>query len=226
MNTTPRFEVKVPIPLNRLQHIQVWLNTHHLMFKPHHPTRWVNSLYLDTQSLASYEENLSGISDRRKLRVRWYHALDNTRDARFEIKERRAGKGTKLSFSAGVDLRAHALRWPSILKTMYSRLSHEGQALWEKEHSPVLISRYLRQYYISACSAIRATLDTKMQALDQRYSARANLTQAKSMGDYVLLELKCDEQHEPLLSALLASCPLRPSRHSKYVNGIRHLTWL
>ncbi len=91
MSLSYRFEVKIPIPLNRYEIVKVWLNNHGLLFQTHHPQRWVNSLYLDLQNLASFEENLSGISQRKKIRIRWYHQLDNAEKAVLEFKHRQAG---------------------------------------------------------------------------------------------------------------------------------------
>ncbi|MCG7489405.1 hypothetical protein MHN79_07870 [Vibrio sp. Of14-4] len=53
----------------------------------------------------------------------------------------------------------------------------------------------------------------------------ASVHSGKTLGYYVLLEIKTNAEHESDLSKLVATCPLRPSRHSKYVNGIRQLMW-
>lgn len=221
-----RFEVKIPIPLNRLQRIEAWLKTHVLGFHKSFPDRYVNSLYLDDAHLERYEENLSGISFRKKVRIRWYHDLHLAENAKLEFKHREAGKGYKVTFPLEFELEHGRAHWPSILKTAHRSLPHKGQALWGNEQMPVLICRYKRQYFESKCRRVRATFDQDMHVYDQRYYAGLNLNKGVSLGAYVLLELKTDEQYERQLSALVGTCPLRPSRHSKYVNGIRVLTWI
>ncbi|CCQ10477.1 hypothetical protein PALB_13440 [Pseudoalteromonas luteoviolacea B = ATCC 29581] len=226
MSQTRRFEVKIPIPLNRLQAVEHWLRCHPLMFATHYPARHVNSLYLDTPHLALYEENLSGISQRKKVRIRWYHDLSQGEKSTLEFKHRQAGKGFKISFKTTLPIVKDDFTWPKALKECFEALPTQGQMLWGNEQTPVLICRYLRTYYLSGCGRIRATFDSNMEVYDQRYRAAPNLSNPVSLGDYVLLELKADDEHEAILSDLISTCPLRPSRHSKYVNGIRNLTWI
>ena len=220
-----RFEVKVPIPLNRLQVVQTWLMNHPLLFAQHHQPRYVNSLYLDTPLLDRYEENLSGISTRKKVRIRWYGDLDKAIQAKLEFKHRQGGKGYKVTFDTSLNLSQADFNWAKALLKAYRNLPLEAQLLWGSEHSPIIICRYSRQYYISHCNKIRATIDENMQAFDQRYRVANNLSRPVSLGDYVLLELKTNGENEQALSTLLSTCPLRPSRHSKYVNSIRNLIW-
>ncbi|MBE0370663.1 polyphosphate polymerase domain-containing protein [Pseudoalteromonas aurantia] len=220
-----RFEVKIPIPLNRLHNIQAWLKTHLLGFEESFPERYVNSLYLDDAHLERYEENLSGISFRKKVRIRWYHDLVQAEKAKLEFKHREAGKGYKVTFPLDFDLANGQGRWPNILRVAHKSLPHRGQLLWGNEQMPILVCRYQRQYFESKCRRIRATFDQDMHVFDQRYHTSLNLRKQISLGAYVLMELKTDELYERQLSALVGSCPLRPSRHSKYVNGIRMLTW-
>lgn len=220
-----RFEVKIPIPLNRLPHIENWLSKHSVMFKPHHENRQIHSLYLDTPYLARYEENLSGISKRKKVRIRWYGDIEFAENAKLEFKHRKAGKGYKVLFSTQLNFNQSNFSWYQTLKSMYYDLPLKCQLMWDTEHIPIIICSYERAYYISQCGRIRATIDTNIKAYDQRYLAEANLTKAVPLGDYVLLELKTQAENETMLSEVIGSCPLRPSRHSKYVNSIRNLMW-
>ncbi len=225
MRPTHRFEVKIPIPLTKVSKIMTWLNSHPLMFSTCHPERHVNSLYLDNAHLARYEENLSGISRRKKVRIRWYHDIDDASKAKLEFKHRIAGKGFKVSFDTSLALDNVKNAWHKQLHNCYQNLPQHGQTLWLNEHEPILICRYRRQYFESRCQKIRATFDHNIHVYDQRYGRHINLTKQRSLGDYVLLELKADENYEAILSTLIGTCPLRPSRHSKYVNGIRNLMW-
>jgi hypothetical protein len=225
MSRSYRFEVKIPIPLNRLECVKIWLNNHSLSFATHHPSRWVNSLYLDLHNLASFEENLSGISQRKKVRIRWYNNLYNANNATLEFKHRQAGKGYKVSYQTNLDFCSSPFNWSRVLKKCYRELPAEGRVKWGNDQYPVLICRYLRDYYLSRCNRIRATFDKQIEVYDQRFNPRVNLKKPVSLGDYVLLELKCEDQYEQELSNLIATCPLRPSRHSKYVNGVRQLIW-
>lgn len=225
MKKTRRFEVKIPIPLNRLHNVLIWLKTHPLMFKNTYPSRYVSSLYLDNANLTRYEENLSGISQRKKVRIRWYQHHHQLSASTLEFKHREATKGYKISFPVPFDIRQSHLSWYQHLLACHRQLPEQARQLWGNEQLPILICRYHREYFASYCRRIRATLDSQIEVFDQRYRARPNTLKSFSLGQYVLLELKADEQFEPELSALIATCPLRPSRHSKYVIGLRTLTW-
>ena len=48
------------------------LNLHPFGFRPLYPSRVVQSVYFDTHGGRAVAENIAGISDRHKLRFRWY----------------------------------------------------------------------------------------------------------------------------------------------------------
>jgi len=220
-----RFEVKIPVPLNRLEDILIWLRTHPLMFKNRYKDRYVNSLYLDDPMMSIYEENLSGVSRRKKVRIRWYKSIIKSKKACLEFKHRISGKGHKTTFPLSFDLSDSFVTWRELIADCYSQLEDYDKTKWGNSISPVLICRYHRQYYESACGIMRATIDSKIQVYDQRSHEKPNTEKSVSLGEYVLLELKTEHGSEKELSALIATCPLRPSRHSKYVLGIRTLFW-
>ncbi|OBU36991.1 polyphosphate polymerase domain-containing protein [Photobacterium phosphoreum] len=222
----PRFEVKIPIPLNRLQQIENWLTLHPSLFRRHYETRYINSLYLDNPFLDRYQENLSGISARKKTRLRWYHQLASPAHATLEHKYRRGGKGWKIQHPVSLNWQPDNPCWSRVLQQYFVTLPANIQATIGNEQSPIVIIRYLRDYYISADGKLRLTFDRNMECYDQRYFNVANFSHVTSLGEYVLLEIKTDADNEQALSRLVGSCPLRPSRHSKYVNGIRQLIWL
>ena len=220
-----RFEVKIPIPVEQMPKLMVWLRTHPLLFSEQYAPRAVNSLYLDSCNLARYEENLNGISERKKVRLRWYGDVGDASKAKLEFKLRRSGKGRKIIFDAPLDLKRESFSWREALRDCYSHLPDEGHVYMGNGVMPILICRYQREYYLSGCQHIRATIDSDIEVFDQRYSDRLNIVKPQSLGQYFLLELKCDSDYEDELSDLIASCPLSPSRHSKYVNSIRKLIW-
>lgn len=220
-----RFEVKIPIPMTQAQRFQVWLKTHPLLFSTHYAPRNVNSLYLDSCDLAMYETNLNGISQRKKNRIRWYGSLDEANRAKLEFKLKKSGKGRKITFDAPLDLQQEDTSWRSVLRDCYNQLPEEARVILGNGVMPVLICSYSREYYVSACQKIRATIDSNIVVYDQRYSDRPNLIKPQSLGQYYLLELKAAGDFEEELSELMGTCPMIASRHSKYVTGIRKLIW-
>lgn len=220
-----RFEVKIPIPAAQKQRLMAWLKSHPMLFREQYAPRVINSLYLDSCNLSCYEENLSGLSERKKARIRWYGNIAEAEAAKLEFKLRKSGKGRKIIFNAPLDLAMPDFSWHDALRDCREHLPDEGKIYLGNCTMPVLICRYHRQYFISDCQKIRATIDSKIEVFDQRYNDRLNIDKPRCLGHYYLLELKTEEGSEEELSQLIGTCPLRPTRHSKYVNGIRKLFW-
>ena len=57
-------------------------------FKNHHPPRTVNSIYYDDINLSNVTQNLDGVSNRVKYRVRWYGKNEHLNKPNFEIKKK------------------------------------------------------------------------------------------------------------------------------------------
>ena len=69
-----RYEIKLVCSPHLLAQARSWIRLHPAGFVVAYPPRCVNSLYLDTPHLSSLNDNLGGVSYRRKLRLRWYDA--------------------------------------------------------------------------------------------------------------------------------------------------------
>ncbi|MDP2729354.1 MAG: VTC domain-containing protein, partial [Dehalococcoidales bacterium] len=64
----------------------------------YHP-RFVNNIYFDTVDMSAYQDNLIGISDRLKVRIRWYGELFGLiEEPVLELKIKRGFLGGKLKF--------------------------------------------------------------------------------------------------------------------------------
>ncbi len=139
MTDEPRFERKYVAPIELAPEIEARLRLHPAVFHAAYPPRWVNSLYFDTPDARGYVENVDGIAERTKLRLRWYGDLHDRVAAQFEIKTRHGLVGKK------------------------TVLAPDHPALRGVE--PVLITRYLRRYYESFDHRFRVTLDAPVQYL-------------------------------------------------------------
>ncbi|MCI0396740.1 MAG: VTC domain-containing protein, partial [Chloroflexi bacterium] len=70
-----RYELKLTCAAHWLPQARMWLRLHPEGFRVEHASRQVNNLYLDTPDLDYFKTNLAGLSERRKLRLRWYGEL-------------------------------------------------------------------------------------------------------------------------------------------------------
>ena len=68
-------------------------------FREHYLPRNVNSIYFDTKNLKYIRDNLCGISNRKKVRVRWYGDSERLNNPVLEIKIKSNFESYKKNFS-------------------------------------------------------------------------------------------------------------------------------
>jgi len=89
-------------------------------------------------------------------------------------------------------------------------------------HYPVLLNRYVREYFISDDEKCRITLDRDLSFY--RIHAGSNSFQiAHNVSDDVIMEMKYDPSDEKTSVAVSQHFPFRVTKSSKYVIGIQHL---
>ena len=71
MSSDYRYEIKFVLDNARLADVMQWLYNNTTANKSY-DNRIVNSIYFDDVGFSSVRDNLSGITQRNKLRLRWY----------------------------------------------------------------------------------------------------------------------------------------------------------
>ncbi len=215
-----RYEIKFVVPITESYRLTAWVREHTAAFGIAYPPRRVNNVYYDSYGLATYEENLSGVSERTKIRLRWYGADSERLSGKLELKMKRNRLGWKNSFPIE-DLMFYGRSWQRIARDLREQLPAEGRCWLDDHPEPVLINRYLRQYYVSRNGRIRITLDTELSAYDQRLARSPNRTARTNLPDVMVLEAKADSSHFGELGDVVSSMPSRVGRFSKYVSGLQ-----
>jgi len=122
-------------------------------FKQSFGSRIVNSIYYDTLGLDFFYDNLDGISNRVKYRLRWYN--DKNFSLYLEEKKRSNFIGEKNKIFIDnfynkeklfVFLKNYTFKYKDMLDPLI----------------PILKIKYLRTYWLSGCSNYRATVDTNI----------------------------------------------------------------
>ncbi|MFQ5416326.1 MAG: VTC domain-containing protein [Myxococcota bacterium] len=215
-----RFEVKFVAEATRYHDLERWILLNTAGFKTTYPPRRVNNVYFDTPDLFSYAENLSGTSDRAKVRLRWYGGSTTPESTVLEVKRRRNHLGWKHHFDGGpADFRADS--WIALRRQLGSHLAPEGKIWLDAHPTPVLINRYDRQYFETPEGKLRATLDRHQAVFDQRVQSRPNLRQRANLPDTVVVEIKFRRSDHRFAAPVIEGLPVRVSRNSKYVIGVR-----
>jgi hypothetical protein len=220
-----RFERKFVAAGDQYHHLRWWLRARPDGFSTAYPPRRINNAYFDRGSYQSFDESLSGVSERDKVRYRWYGPHDEPRSGQLEVKRRRNRVGWKLTFPVELDLPERP-RWSRVLSDISRSVPAAGRYWLAHFAVPMLINRYQREYFVSADGSLRVTLDACQQAFDQRYSSFVNTRQAVTLDDVVVMEVKCAPDDVDAASEVLSDLPISVSRHSKYCSSLAALAGL
>ncbi|RMD85066.1 MAG: VTC domain-containing protein [Candidatus Dadabacteria bacterium] len=218
-----RYEIKFVSDFTRYDAALYWLLSHPLRFQEIYWERRVNNIYFDSYDLACYRENIAGISERKKYRLRWYGETLCPKGANLEIKIRKNQLGWKLSHQIG-DL-------PLLSQISHKRcISHIEKSLpleigedFARYSQVTLLSHYHRRYFLSLCGRVRATVDRDLIVYDQRLGESFNLEAPTPTPTILVLELKASYKDRDILSRATDTISFRYSRNSKYALSIANL---
>jgi hypothetical protein len=220
---TARHEVKFISREYNLQRLMQWIRLHPAAFTSRFPPRTIHNIYFDTEDHTAYRDNLAGISARSKVRYRWYGQERAPMAGTLEIKRRRNCFGWKVGFAVKDAPYEAGDSWTAIRERISGQVEEAGRAWLEAHSMPALLNEYHRQYFVSADSAIRVTVDTGLCTWDQRFKPYPNLTHGGALQPVVVAEVKFDRLSRDSASIALTGMPMRVSRNSKYVTGIQSL---
>lgn len=226
MRTVPsnaRLEIKFVADQTKLDQVRNWLKLNGAGFYKPYPNRWVNNIYFDTPNYYAYNENLSGSSYRTKVRFRWYGDSRSDGGGVLEVKCKRNYFGWKIRFPVKRMPDLTASSWQSVLNYLVEQLEPEAKKWIDANPRPVIINRYYREYFVSHDNLIRATIDTNQVIFDQRYKPLPNIRAKNNIPHILVLEFKFDRKDRLSASQTLQGLPLRVSRNSKYILGVKSM---
>ena len=216
-----RFERKFIIP-ERLTHSieEVIKSNSALMRKIFYP-RFVNNIYFDNQSFRFYFENIDGVCERMKMRIRWYGNLkDRIKKPVLELKQKHGLTGTK-SFFRMPSFNLSDIYQPGFLSSLFQKANLDMR----KKNlilslKPTLINRYQRKYFLSFDQKFRLTIDDHLE-----YFPVSSPEQISSGGlkDSLnkIMELKYSPIYQLESANITQEFPFRVIKNSKYVRGIQ-----
>lgn len=218
-----RYEFKAVTDGHLLPEARMWLRLHQAGFLTAYPPRQVNNVYFDTIDLDSFGENLAGISERRKARLRWYGESCRRAACVFEVKCKRNRLGWKLAQRLAQPLDIDGLAWSELMALLHAQLSPQLGLFLADGQTPVVLLHYQREYYQSFDGVVRVTLDHGLTVFDQREYVRPNLRFAASLADCLVVEFKARASDGAALGHIIDSAPFRLSACSKYAEGVSRL---
>lgn len=214
-----KFIVPKSMPLSELIAI---VKSNSSFFREVFYERQVNNIYFDTNGFKFYFDNVEGVADRQKVRIRWYGStLGAIQKPKLEIKIKNGLVGDKWTF----DLKPFSLE-SSITGNDLQKLfvnSDLPKPIYEMVRglNPTLVNSYTRRYFVSADQKFRITLD--YDVFYRNIKTRLNnFSKIPQSDPFNVVELKYGLEDDRLADGIAIQFPFRLSKNSKYVNGVNN----
>ncbi|MBR9922693.1 MAG: polyphosphate polymerase domain-containing protein [Bacteroidetes bacterium] len=179
-------------------------------FHQAYPNRWVNSIYFDGPGFEAMRENLGGISNRIKYRIRWYGEV--RQHIQKPVLEKKI-KSNQLGTKEHVSLSPIDLTGPFDLSRLLRLEANIGPEL-----QPVILVRYNRTYLESMDRQVRATIDEDLQYF--AFIGQRPIWHSPVVDPAVILEVKYGQDQEARMDEILQAIPFRLTKNSKFVSGM------
>lgn len=213
-----RLELKYPVNGNRRSELLTALRLHGDAFYEHHPTRRVNSIYFDTPGFQDLTDTVEGMSERSKLRLRWYGDTNRMHSGTVEWKRKRGTTSWKRTNPSGefeCDLDG-SVTWSALRDGLMRAVDPELGNLLAGHSLPVVVITYLRDYLVTADGALRVTVDSQLAAYSQIVTPGPTLAYPLFLQPITVLELKAPTGSEHRIRAVVDRLPGFLGRISKY----------
>lgn len=214
-----RYEIKMAYEPGLLPELHSWIDPHPAAFGIAYPPRQVNSVYMDTPDLDSFNDHLAGVPVRRKLRFRWYGEDLVHAKGIMEIKNKSERAGWKITQPVDYEFDLAHMSWNEVMETLRTRTTDLVREVLCVAR-PMALIVYFREYYVSADGLVRLTLDSDLRSYDQLMSARPNLWFPQPLEQAIVVELKTDVKNAKYVSDVLSHFPIRSNRYSKYMTNL------
>jgi len=220
MSDEYRYEIKFVLNEIALSRFLSWLyiNTN---CREKYPERIVNSIYFDDVSYSSVKDNLAGIPNRTKTRLRWYQG-DKSKRVEVPILEQKIKDG-RLGMKSSVPINSLGgaifnSTFATMINNIKKEVPHNHFAALEYL-IPVLHVSYSRKYYEDN-NGLRVTIDNNIK-FNGNLSLHSMLSDVRNVSyRSKIIELKFNPAIKNYVSDLIRSLSLSPVRNSKYLTGL------
>ncbi len=204
-----RYELKYALQESDLVNLYAIISQHPSSFKTAFPDRTVNNIYFDNVNFQCCFENLDGISERTKIRYRWYGEEEQFSKGKLELKIKKNALGTKKYFE---------LDHPNDVNDLEFQVKN---TLNKHDLQAALHNQYLRSYFIDDSRKYRLTIDRNLSYwLPNQYSEIPSYSDNR-----IIVELKFDQEDASTIDKVTRFFPFRLSKHSKYGSGLMNLVY-
>jgi len=209
-----RYEIKIPLIKSNLSIFENWL-LKEKNINSTYKERSVSSIYFDDINLNFANDNLTGVSNRIKFRLRWYN---NSQNFNYEIKIKKNKLGNKIIIPSKKKFNQVDLK--NLYTTMNKEFSDnnfmpEIKSILDKmKLLPIVKVSYKRKYY-SYINSVRLTFDSP-----STYTNFLDINKNINKDYMHVLEIKFHPNDYMVAQKLLHNSPFVPKRFSKYLRGL------
>jgi VTC domain len=212
-----RYEMKLVTQGMAYRRVLTELRLHRCALRTLHPSRRVQSVYLDTHDGRALEENLAGASDREKVRFRWYGDETGCVRGALERKIRRNMLGWKETFQYSGDIRVGGASRLAFMRSLIQGASTAFGPVLSEGLEPAQWISYTRDYLTTADGSLRVTIDHNVRCADQRNRATLSMRYTTPTPNMTIIECKAAQDRYDALRNLLNTLPLVIDKCSKFV---------
>ena len=206
-----RYERKYKIDHLSKYAVEQAVKLHPAGFRKIFPNRQVNNIYFDTADYQTGLQNIEGVNQRKKYRLRWYgQDLQQIDKPRFETKIKHNELGTKqiIQFES-----TQLANLAAITEAVNQQAQNRHLLLY-----PSLLNTYQRSYFGTANGKFRMTVDWDLHFYPLLH--KTAFSQHPQSQESVILELKYEESEDNNAKDIFNYLPFRQTKNSKYVTGI------
>ncbi len=182
-------------------------------FNKQYPDRVINSIYMDTVNYDFAKDNINGISNRKKIRFRWYN--QNLKKIYIEVKNKR-----NFNVWKNIEKVEPKINEKSLIEYLKKNLNNMKFKYNNNfNHKLVLKTNYKRSYWLSNNKKIRATIDINLN------TNSINFYKKKIYINDTVLEFKFSPEDENYFRNFFLNkiSFLRSQKYSKYVRSFLEL---
>lgn len=185
----------------------------------------IRSIYFDTATDRAYTEKEAGISEREKIRIRFYNYQDDL--IKLERKEKRGNRIHKESMTISketADAMMHC-NYSSLPDYRNPLSDHIYGAAYSEGLHPVVVIDYIRKAYVFPVNHVRITFDFALEAAKPTIPIWTPEGGYDVLAEDTILEIKYDQYLPCHIGRLINSVSAPQMALSKYVLCRNNLLW-
>ncbi len=213
-----RYELKFKFNELDLSKFKIWSSSKKNLKKIYYK-RIIHNIYYDDANFNSAMDNIIGLPNREKYRLRWYEDFNhNLSKPLFEIKIKKNRLNFKETFYTNDDFKYSNFNDVFSKKYSFKVKNNEKKSInlnkFHRVLNPVLKNNYTREYF-SYKNKVRLTLDQPCV-----YTEISKNNFIKYFLKFYILELKFEPEMLNYAKELTCDMPFNFSRFSKYIHGL------